>query len=256
MEFGGPGLGSLSPDERATLANMATECSAKAGIVEADDATLAWIAARRPGVAVAGAARARRRPRSRRDYAGGVHTIDLSTIRPMVATPGDAAQGYPVRPDQRRLHRRARRRAPSTSPTAARAPPAKKTTSRCTPASCRRRPPPASASPTASTSTSSSARATSRTFAAPRLSQGLPGHRRQGHLARLRRLHRLRPGRLRQRQAGHRLGDQPQLPGPLGPGQLYLASPLNVAASAVAGKIVAYEEGMFGNRYRHRHLKR
>jgi 3-isopropylmalate/(R)-2-methylmalate dehydratase large subunit len=30
-----------------------------------------------------------------------------------------------------------------------------------------------------------------------------------------------------------------------GPGQLYLASPLNVAASAVAGKIVAYEEGMF-----------
>ena len=31
-----------------------------------------------------------------------------------------------------------------------------------------------------------------------------------------------------------------------GPGQLYLASPLNVAASAVAGKIVAYEEGMFG----------
>src|SRR5262249_17576924 len=31
-----------------------------------------------------------------------------------------------------------------------------------------------------------------------------------------------------------------------GPGQLYLASPLNVAASAVAGKIVQYEEGMFG----------
>ena len=31
-----------------------------------------------------------------------------------------------------------------------------------------------------------------------------------------------------------------------GPGQLFLASPLSVAASAVAGKIVAYEEGMFG----------
>ena len=30
-----------------------------------------------------------------------------------------------------------------------------------------------------------------------------------------------------------------------GPGQLYLASPLTVAASAVAGKIVAYREGMF-----------
>ena len=32
-----------------------------------------------------------------------------------------------------------------------------------------------------------------------------------------------------------------------GPGQLYLASPLTVAASAVAGKIVAYREGMFGD---------
>src|SRR5260221_292470 len=50
MEFGGPGLQSLSPDERATLANMATECAAKAGVVEADDAALGWIAARRPGV--------------------------------------------------------------------------------------------------------------------------------------------------------------------------------------------------------------
>jgi 3-isopropylmalate/(R)-2-methylmalate dehydratase large subunit len=30
-----------------------------------------------------------------------------------------------------------------------------------------------------------------------------------------------------------------------GPGQLYLASPLTVAASAVAGRIVAFEPGMF-----------
>jgi 3-isopropylmalate/(R)-2-methylmalate dehydratase large subunit len=30
-----------------------------------------------------------------------------------------------------------------------------------------------------------------------------------------------------------------------GPGKLFLASPFNVAASAVAGKIVAYQEGMF-----------
>jgi 3-isopropylmalate/(R)-2-methylmalate dehydratase large subunit len=35
-----------------------------------------------------------------------------------------------------------------------------------------------------------------------------------------------------------------------GPGQLYLASPLNVAASAVAGRIVAYEEGMFSTQKR------
>jgi 3-isopropylmalate/(R)-2-methylmalate dehydratase large subunit len=30
-----------------------------------------------------------------------------------------------------------------------------------------------------------------------------------------------------------------------GPGQLYLASPLSVAASAIEGKIVAYHKGMF-----------
>jgi 3-isopropylmalate/(R)-2-methylmalate dehydratase large subunit len=30
-----------------------------------------------------------------------------------------------------------------------------------------------------------------------------------------------------------------------GPGKLYLASPLSVAASAIEGKIVAYEPGMF-----------
>ena len=30
-----------------------------------------------------------------------------------------------------------------------------------------------------------------------------------------------------------------------GPGRLYLASPLTVAASAIAGRIVAYEPGMF-----------
>jgi 3-isopropylmalate/(R)-2-methylmalate dehydratase large subunit len=98
MEFGGPGLASLSPDERATLANMATECSAKAGIVEADDATLAWITARRPG-SDAAVLRARVvAPDRSAEYAGGVHTIDLSTIRPMVATPGDPKKGVPSDP--------------------------------------------------------------------------------------------------------------------------------------------------------------
>jgi 3-isopropylmalate/(R)-2-methylmalate dehydratase large subunit len=33
-----------------------------------------------------------------------------------------------------------------------------------------------------------------------------------------------------------------------GPGKLYLASPLTVAASAVEGKIVAYRQGMFAER--------
>jgi 3-isopropylmalate/(R)-2-methylmalate dehydratase large subunit len=98
MEFGGPGLRTLSPDERATLANMATECSAKAGVCEVDDTVLAWIAARRPGVTVE-ALRARVvAPDEGAAYAGGVHVIDLSEIRPMVATPGDPARGIPSDP--------------------------------------------------------------------------------------------------------------------------------------------------------------
>jgi homoaconitase/3-isopropylmalate dehydratase large subunit len=98
MEFGGPGLASLSPDERATLANMATECSAKAGVVESDEAMLAWIAARRPDTSLAALRRKTVAPDAGAEYAGGVHGIDLSSIRPMVATPGDPAQGIPSDP--------------------------------------------------------------------------------------------------------------------------------------------------------------
>jgi 3-isopropylmalate/(R)-2-methylmalate dehydratase large subunit len=98
MEFGGPGLASLSPDERATLANMATECSAKAGVVEADEAMLEWIAARRPGTTLESLRAKTVAPDPGAEYAGGVHRIDLAAIRPMVATPGDAAQGIPSDP--------------------------------------------------------------------------------------------------------------------------------------------------------------
>jgi homoaconitase/3-isopropylmalate dehydratase large subunit len=98
MEFGGPGLASLSPDERATLANMATECSAKAGVVEADEDTLRWIAARRPGTDVEALRAKVVRPDAGAEYAGGVHVVDLAAIRPMVATPGDQARGIPSDP--------------------------------------------------------------------------------------------------------------------------------------------------------------
>jgi 3-isopropylmalate/(R)-2-methylmalate dehydratase large subunit len=98
MEFGGPGLGSLSPDERATLANMATECSAKAGVVEADEAMLAWIAARRPGSSLEALRAKCVSPDAGAEYAGGVHTIELGAIEPMVATPGDPARGIPSDP--------------------------------------------------------------------------------------------------------------------------------------------------------------
>jgi homoaconitase/3-isopropylmalate dehydratase large subunit len=98
IEFTGPGLRSLSMDERATLANMATECSARGAIVEADNATFEWIAAMRPGVDVQ-ALRARVvSPDRDAEYGGGVHVIDLSEIRPMVAHPGDPDHGIPSDP--------------------------------------------------------------------------------------------------------------------------------------------------------------
>ncbi len=60
-----------------------------------------------PAPSVDGAAReGRRRPIPARSYAGGVHTIDLSTIRPMVATPGDPDRGIACDPKNGALRRR------------------------------------------------------------------------------------------------------------------------------------------------------
>ncbi len=96
MEFGGPGLASLSVDERATLCNMATECTARTGICEGDAALAAWLAERRPGSTAEEIAAAFVAPDPGAEYAGGVHTIDLAAIAPMVATPGDPTYGADV----------------------------------------------------------------------------------------------------------------------------------------------------------------
>lgn len=93
MEFGGDGLFALSPDERATLANMATECSARGSVMEVDDTMLRWIAERRPGVSIEELRAKVVSPDPGAQHAGGVHRIDLATIAPMVATPGDPDHG-------------------------------------------------------------------------------------------------------------------------------------------------------------------
>jgi 3-isopropylmalate/(R)-2-methylmalate dehydratase large subunit len=101
MEFAGPGVSTLSMDERATLTNMATECSAKTAIVIADEETFRWLAEWRPDAGEATRERWRRRavaPDPGAEYAGGVHTIDLSAMRPMVAHPGDPDRGIPSDP--------------------------------------------------------------------------------------------------------------------------------------------------------------
>jgi 3-isopropylmalate/(R)-2-methylmalate dehydratase large subunit len=98
MEFTGPGVRAMSLDERATLANMATECSARTAIVEADEKTFEWIASMRPGVDIEHLRSRAVSPDPDAVYAGGTHVIDLSAIAPMVAHPGDPDRGIPSDP--------------------------------------------------------------------------------------------------------------------------------------------------------------
>ncbi len=98
MEFGGPGLASLSMDERATLCNMATECSAKTGICEPDDVTVQWLLARRENLTDEEIRAAFVLPDEGAHYDGGVYTINLSEIVPMVAHPGNPDEGIPSDP--------------------------------------------------------------------------------------------------------------------------------------------------------------
>ncbi len=98
MEFGGPGLAALPVDERATLANMATECAARTGVFEADEALFDWLQKTRPGADGAAWRRRAVAPDPGAQYDGGVHRIDLAQIEPMVATPGDADRGIPADP--------------------------------------------------------------------------------------------------------------------------------------------------------------
>ena len=98
MEFGGTGLKSLSMDERATLCNMATECSARTGICEADEISVAWMKACRPELTESEIRSRIVAPDPNATYDAGIHVIDLSTIQPMVAHPGDPDLGIPSDP--------------------------------------------------------------------------------------------------------------------------------------------------------------
>jgi 3-isopropylmalate/(R)-2-methylmalate dehydratase large subunit len=98
MEFGGSGLENLSMDERATLCNMATECSARTGICEADEKTVEWMQERRPDQTAEMIRDLIVHPDPGAVYDGGTFVIDLSSIRPMVAHPGDPDQGIPSDP--------------------------------------------------------------------------------------------------------------------------------------------------------------
>ena len=98
MEFGGDGLASLSIDERATLCNMATECSGRTGICEADDLLFEWMIQSQPHLDRDTQRSLSVQADEGAEYHGGVHIIDMSQIQPMVAHPGDPDKGIPSDP--------------------------------------------------------------------------------------------------------------------------------------------------------------
>jgi len=97
MEFGGPGLESLSIDERATLCNMATECSGRTGICEPDELLYQWME-NAQSLNKDEMIKLSVIPDEGAVYHGGVHDIDLSKIVPMVAHPGNPDEGIPSDP--------------------------------------------------------------------------------------------------------------------------------------------------------------
>ncbi len=97
LEFAGDGIARLSMDERATLTNMAVEAGGFTGIIEADELVVEYLVAQR-GLGPDEADDVRRRivkadPGAR--YCA-TFDIDLAAIPPMVATPGDPRNGVPL----------------------------------------------------------------------------------------------------------------------------------------------------------------
>jgi 3-isopropylmalate/(R)-2-methylmalate dehydratase large subunit len=77
---------------------MATECSAKTGICDPDELTVKWLMERRNKLSREEIVSAFVTADEEAIYDGGVHTIDLDQIKPMVAHPGDPDKGIPSDP--------------------------------------------------------------------------------------------------------------------------------------------------------------
>ncbi len=94
LEFAGLAVTAMSLDERATLTNMAVEAGGFTGIIEADDVIVDYIATQR------GTDRAKLRAQIVKADAGASYCktfdIDLATLVPTVALPGDPRNGVPL----------------------------------------------------------------------------------------------------------------------------------------------------------------
>jgi 3-isopropylmalate/(R)-2-methylmalate dehydratase large subunit len=94
LEFGGEGVRSLPLDERATLTNMAVEAGGFTGIIEADEVVVAYLVEQR-GLDADDVRRRIVRADAGAEYCA-TFEIDLGGVPSMVATPGDPRNGVPL----------------------------------------------------------------------------------------------------------------------------------------------------------------
>mgnify|MGYP003382506976 FL=1 len=94
LEFSGDGVKSLSLDERATLTNMAVEAGSFTGIIEADEVVVAYLVEMR-GLPADEVRQKIVRSDPDASYAA-TFEIDLGKVVSMVATPGDPRNGVPL----------------------------------------------------------------------------------------------------------------------------------------------------------------
>jgi 3-isopropylmalate/(R)-2-methylmalate dehydratase large subunit len=94
LEFAGEDLMNWSMDERATLTNMSVEAGGFTGIIEPDEATLAYIVTTR-GLDADEVRKGFIYSDADAEYAA-TFEINLDEIRPMVALPGDPRNGIPI----------------------------------------------------------------------------------------------------------------------------------------------------------------
>jgi 3-isopropylmalate/(R)-2-methylmalate dehydratase large subunit len=95
LEFAGEGVRAMGLDERATLTNMAVEAGGFTGIIEADEVVVDYLVHQRGLDADAVRARIVRADPGATYMA--TFDVDLGALEPMVATPGDPRNGVPLR---------------------------------------------------------------------------------------------------------------------------------------------------------------
>jgi homoaconitate hydratase len=96
VEYAGPGVATLSMDDRLTIANMAAEWGAACGVFPADATCAAWIAERANALGrPATPATPPLRPDADASYAATI-SLDLARVGPHVAGPDSLSRATPV----------------------------------------------------------------------------------------------------------------------------------------------------------------